>query len=105
MILVSATVIAGLEPSLTCGLLLADGTKKVIGNTISLSETPGQTKGPPPPLGNATAELMGELGFSAAEVEGVLEHTKGSLQERSPGVYGRIHDFAAYKRKYLTDTK
>ena len=48
---------------------------------------------------------MGELGFSAAEVEGVLEHTKGSLQERSPGVYGRIHDFAAYKRKYLTDTK
>ena len=86
-------------------MLLADGTKKVIGNTISLSETPGQTKGPPPPLGNATAELMGELGFSAAEVEGVLEHTKGSLQERSPGVYGRIHDFAAYKRKYLTDTK
>ena len=103
MILVSATVIAGLGPSLTLWVLLADGTKKVIGNTISLSETPGQTKGPPPPLGNATAELMGELGFSAAEVEGVLEHTKGSLQERSPGVYGRIHDFAAYKRKYLTD--
>ena len=103
MILVSATVIAGLGPSLTLWVLLADGTKKVIGNTISLSETPGQTKGPPPPLGNATAELMGELGFSAAEVEGVLEHTKGSLQERSPGVYGRIHDFAAYKRKYLAD--
>ena len=43
------------------------------------------------------------LNAKVAEVEGVLEHTKGSLQERSPGVYGRIHDFAAYKRKYLSD--
>lgn len=48
------------------------GPSKVVGNLINLSETPGSVKGPPPALGEATAEVMRRLGFGDAEIESVV---------------------------------
>ena len=48
------------------------GPSKVVGNLIGLSATPGSVKGPPPALGEATAEVMGRLGFGKAEIESVI---------------------------------
>jgi crotonobetainyl-CoA:carnitine CoA-transferase CaiB-like acyl-CoA transferase len=48
------------------------GPSKVVGNLINLSATPGSVKGPPPALGEATAEVMRRLGFDAAEIESVV---------------------------------
>ena len=49
------------------------GLSKVVGNLIGLSATPGSVKGPPPALGEATAEVMHRLGFNNAEVASVVE--------------------------------
>jgi crotonobetainyl-CoA:carnitine CoA-transferase CaiB-like acyl-CoA transferase len=49
------------------------GPSKVVGNLINLSETPGSVKGPPPALGEATAEVMRRLGFGDAEIESVVK--------------------------------
>lgn len=48
------------------------GPSKVVGNLIGLSATPGSVKGPPPALGEATAEVMGRLGFANAEIDSVV---------------------------------
>jgi formyl-CoA transferase/CoA:oxalate CoA-transferase len=48
------------------------GASKVVGNLIGLSATPGSVKGPPPALGEGTAEIMARLGFHRAEIESVV---------------------------------
>ncbi len=52
------------------------GESRVVGNLVQLSETPGSVKGPPPALGNATAAVMQDLGFSADEIEHIQKHTE-----------------------------
>ena len=60
------------------------GQKRVIGNLVQLSETPGSVKGPPPERGEHTAEVMRGLGFddnaideAAREVDAVREALTG----------------------------
>ena len=52
------------------------GASRVVGNLVGLSRTPGSLKGPPPGLGEATEDVMCELGFAAAEIATVIEHTR-----------------------------
>jgi crotonobetainyl-CoA:carnitine CoA-transferase CaiB-like acyl-CoA transferase len=47
------------------------GPTKIVGNLVHLSDTPGSVKGPPPELGEHTAEVMESLGFSADEIREV----------------------------------
>ena len=47
----------------------AHGRKRVIGNLVQMSETPGSVKGPPPELGEHTADVMRGLGFDDAAIE------------------------------------
>jgi crotonobetainyl-CoA:carnitine CoA-transferase CaiB-like acyl-CoA transferase len=41
----------------------------VVGNVIGLSESPGKVRGPPPLIGEHTADVMSDLGFDDAAVE------------------------------------
>ena len=50
------------------------GESRVVGNQVQLSANPGSVKGPPPDLGNATATLMQELGFSREEIDTTQAH-------------------------------
>ncbi len=56
------------------------GPSKVVGNLINLSETPGSVKGPPPALGEATAEIMRRLGFDDAEIESVVKQAQAQRE-------------------------
>jgi crotonobetainyl-CoA:carnitine CoA-transferase CaiB-like acyl-CoA transferase len=56
------------------------GPSKVVGNLINLSETPGSVKGPPPALGEATAEVMRRLGFGDAEIESVVKQANAQRE-------------------------
>ncbi len=54
------------------------GTAQVVTNVVHLSDTPGGgVRRPPPLLGEHTAEVMGELGFDADEVNQVLSSAEG----------------------------
>ncbi len=53
--------------------LPAIGPSKVVGNLLHFSATPGSVKGPPPALGEATAEVMRRLGFTPSDVDAVVE--------------------------------
>lgn len=55
----------------------AAGVLKMLGNPIHFSETPPQYDRHPPLLGEHTAEILGELGYSMEEVESMKE--KGIL--------------------------
>ncbi len=48
------------------------GRTKIVGNLLDFSATPASVKGPPPALGEATAEIMRRLAFSAAEIDSVI---------------------------------
>ena len=56
------------------------GPSKVVGNLIGLSATPGSVKGPPPALGEATAEVMRRLDFTDAEIESVQQHANAQRE-------------------------
>jgi crotonobetainyl-CoA:carnitine CoA-transferase CaiB-like acyl-CoA transferase len=55
----------------------AVGVLKMLGNPIHFSETPPQYERHPPLLGEHTAEILGELGYSIGEVKSMKE--KGIL--------------------------
>ncbi len=50
------------------------GPSKVVGNLIAFSTTPGSVKGPPPTLGEGTAEIMRWLDFRGDEIAAVVTH-------------------------------
>ena len=55
------------------------GTAKVISNVVQLSDTPGAgIRRAPPRLGEHTAEVMAELGFSAEQIDQVLASCHGA---------------------------
>ncbi len=56
------------------------GPSKVVGNLIGLSATPGSVKGPPPALGEATAEVMRRLDFTDAEIESVQQQANAQRE-------------------------
>jgi crotonobetainyl-CoA:carnitine CoA-transferase CaiB-like acyl-CoA transferase len=61
------------------------GESRVVGNQVQLSQTPGSLKGPPPRLGNATKEVMKALGYTAAEISSVEQHT-ADIRKKTFGV-------------------
>ena len=55
------------------------GLKRTIGNLVTLSETPGSTKGPPPGLGEGNEELLTKAGLSA---DAITHVTQSAVQVR-----------------------
>ena len=49
------------------------GPAKQLGPIIGLSETPGAIRRPPPVLGEHTSEVLGEAGFTQAEIEALVD--------------------------------
>jgi crotonobetainyl-CoA:carnitine CoA-transferase CaiB-like acyl-CoA transferase len=47
------------------------GRTKTVGNLVTLSATPGSVKGGPPVLGEHTAEVLSEVGMTAAEIDDI----------------------------------
>ncbi len=60
------------------------GASRVVGNLVGLSRTPGSLKGAPPALGEATEDVMRELGFADSEVATVVEQTR-AIREAALG--------------------
>jgi crotonobetainyl-CoA:carnitine CoA-transferase CaiB-like acyl-CoA transferase len=46
---------------------------RLLGVPVKLSRTPGAPAGPGPALGEHTQEVLGSLGYSAEEIEALLE--------------------------------
>ena len=58
------------------------GPARFVSNVVHLSDTPGVgAQGPPPALGQHTAEVMAELGFTADEIEQLISSTSGAAQD------------------------
>ncbi len=68
--------------------LPAIGKTPTIGTLMDFSATPTGRPGQPPPLGEHTAEVMTELGFTAADVESVRSHCKREWQEAYAAMFG-----------------
>ncbi len=50
------------------------GPTRVVGNLVTLSETPGRVKGGPPLLGEANTELLSAAGVSEADIDALQAH-------------------------------
>ena len=61
------------------------GPTKIVGNLVSLSETPGAVKGGPPELGEGNAELLAAVGMTSEQID--------ELTQRADAV--RLEAFAA----------
>jgi crotonobetainyl-CoA:carnitine CoA-transferase CaiB-like acyl-CoA transferase len=64
------------------------GPTRFVGNLVHLSETPGSVKGPPPALGQHTAEVMESLGFSSEEVQAVETHASAVREKMIAAIVG-----------------
>jgi crotonobetainyl-CoA:carnitine CoA-transferase CaiB-like acyl-CoA transferase len=58
------------------------GTKRVVGNLIAMSETPGSVKGPPAEQGQHTEEVLTDLGYSWEEIEAINAETREALRKK-----------------------
>jgi crotonobetainyl-CoA:carnitine CoA-transferase CaiB-like acyl-CoA transferase len=47
---------------------------------MAFSDTPTKAPGPPPPLGEHTEEVMAALGFDAAEIKSVRDHSEAEKE-------------------------
>ncbi len=65
------------------------GKTKTVGTLMAFSDTPTAVPSAPPPLGSHTAEIMTDLGFSAAEIESVQAHAEAVRQEMYTALLGR----------------
>lgn len=59
------------------------GRRKVVGNVVSLSQTPGQVRGPPPLIAADAKAIMQEIGMDSAAIGRVMGHTKAVMLEQS----------------------
>ncbi len=50
------------------------GSTRVVGNLISMSDTPGSVKGGPPELGEANREVLSAAGMSSDDIEQLTQH-------------------------------
>jgi formyl-CoA transferase len=51
---------------------LSRGAYRTVGVPIRLSESPGRIDRPPPRLGEHTIDVLGELGYTRAEIDAFL---------------------------------
>ena len=57
------------------------GATRIVGNLVALSETPGSVKGGPPDLGEGNAQLLAEVGISAAEIEEITSRANAVREQ------------------------
>jgi formyl-CoA transferase len=58
------------------------GVRKVVGNLIKLSKTPGTTKASWPELGQQTEEVLLELGYEWDEITEITEQAREALRQK-----------------------
>jgi len=57
------------------------GATQLVGNLVTMSETPGSVKGGPPELGEANVELLSEVGMSNDEIEQITSRAAAVREE------------------------
>ena len=62
------------------------GTTPAMAPVVGLSDTPGEIAGPPPLLGEHTAEILAELGYGRAEVQRLVDHGIAIVTEPATNV-------------------
>jgi CoA:oxalate CoA-transferase len=65
----------------------AAGSRRMVGNLVALSETPGSVKSGPPPLGHDTDAVLAEVGLSATQTDEVRAEAAASLMRRSSSMH------------------
>lgn len=58
------------------------GPRRLVGNFVQLSETPGNIKGTIPELGEHTEEVLADIGYGAEEIAAIQAHNKEAVAER-----------------------
>ena len=60
------------------------GRIRTVNMPVQLSETPGEIRRPPPLIGQHGREILGELGYSEAQVDGLLQEGVISIEAPDP---------------------